>query len=398
MNHLSPMKTPDEKVEEEENSFNPKDDKSIDDTDDLLAALRNEMEEIISPYMEIEGHKIKLLNNGHLPWCNLSLIVSRYSRRINRIRRNLRSYPDFKVALNELQKWEENIRSILGLKGKNAIYIIETYKKSNPNLPISSEFKVLNHHPNLRMDYFENIETREKAYWLGFLWAEVYLGERSEITLDLSNKDEILIDRFIKALGLNPDYKNGFQRKKKTGIKKYVRIRFKCKKMERDLLNLGYKPAKLKETQLPSLNTRELELAFLLGFFDGDGKQGKTSFHLGSKKILDQIKEKYEVPHDVYPDKDGTSWYFSLGGKLFNEMMYNYKNSLERKRKIFRVPLKESLKSRITKEKLEKLVWKMQLKEICEKYRVYRRILVDLCNEWEIKRPPPHYWHRKNNK
>ncbi len=34
-------------------------------------------------------------------------------------------------------------------------------------------------------------------------------------------------------------------------------------------------------------------MAFLLGFFDGDGKEGKTSFHLGSKMVLDQIKEKF---------------------------------------------------------------------------------------------------------
>ena len=76
-------------------------------------------------------------------------------------------------------------------------------------------------------------------------------------------------------------------------------------------------------------------------------------------------------------------------------MMYNYENSLERKRKIFRVSLKESLKNQITKEELEKMVWAMQINDICKKYSVYRRILIDLCDEWNIKRPPSHYWHRK---
>ncbi len=372
--------------------------KSINTTNDLLNALRNEIEGIIPPYLKIEGRKIKMFHNGSLPWRKLSLIICRYSRRLDRIRRTLRSNPDFKVALDELQKWEKNINSTLGIKGENALNIIDAYRDSNTDLPISSELKVLNYHPNLQVNYFEDINNKEKAYWLGVLWAEVYLGQRSEISLELSKKDEILVDRYIQAIGLNSAYKSENNKKTKSGIKTYVRIRFKCSQVKKNLLDLGYRPAKLKNTQLPSLVSRELALAFLLGFFDGDGKEGTTTFHLGSKKILDQIKEKFKVPHDVYPDKDGKSWYLSLGGKLFNEMMDNYKFSLERKRKIFRVPLKETLKNQITKEELEKLVWMKQIKEICEKYGIYRRILVDLCDEWEIKRPPSHYWHRQSIK
>jgi len=371
---------------------------SINSAKDLLYALKNELEGILPSYIRIDGRKIKVFKNGHLTWNKLSLIICRYSRRLDRIRRNLRLNPDFKIALDELQKWKENLNSTLGLKGENAINIIELYKDSNANLPISSEFKVLNFHPNLKMNYFENITTKEQAYWLGVVWAEIYIGKRSEIKLDLSKKDEILMDRFIIALGLNSKHKTDFKRKRKTGIKTYVQIRFRCSQIEKDLLNLGYRPAKLKQTQLPLLSSRELDLAFLLGFFDGDGKQGTTAFHLGSKKILDQIKKKFYIPHYVYPDKDGTSWYLSLGGKLFNEMMNNYKNSLERKRKIFRVSKKATLMGQIKKEELEKLVWKMQIKDICEKYGIYRPILVEICNEWEIKRPPSHYWHQKKNK
>jgi hypothetical protein len=372
--------------------------KSITSTSDLLYSLKQELEEILPQFIEVDGRKIRMFRNGQLSWGKLSFILCNYSKRLDRIRRNLRTNPDFKLALDELQKWEENIRSNLGLIGENAINIIEVYKDSNENLPKSSEHKVLNFHPNLKRDYFENITTKNQAYWLGFVWAEIYIGVRSSITLDLSKRDEILMDRFIIALGLNPIYKTGFKRKKKTGIKNYVRIRFKCKKIEKDLLDLGYKPAKLKQTQLPTLGSRELYLAFLLGFFDGDGKQGTTAFHLGSKKILDQIKEKFNIPHEVYPDKEGKSWYLSLGAELFNEMLYNYENSLKRKRKFFRVSQKESFKRQITKEELEKVVSEMQLKEICKKYGIYRRIIVELCDEWGINRPPSHYWHQKKNK
>ena len=363
-------------------------------TMDLLNALRNEIEDFIPTTMIIDGRKVQMFHNGQLSWNKLSLILCKYGHRLARIIRNVRNNPEYKIALDELNKWEDNIRTLFGIKADSSINLIETYRSSNEDLPVSSEFKVLNFHPNLRMDYFEEIDTKEKAYWLGFLWADVYIGNRSDISLELSKKDELLIDRFINALGLDPSFKDEFQYQRKTGIKSYIRIRFKCPKMKSDLLNLGYKPPKLKQTQFPFLDSRELDLAFLLGFFDGEGKEGTTNLHLGSKKILDQIKEKFDIPHDVYPDKEGY-WYLSLGGKLFNEMMDNYNYSLGRKRRTFRVSLRETFEESITKKELQEMIWSVPMKEICQKYGVYRRIVVNLCDKWNIERPPSHYWHKK---
>lgn len=48
-------------------------------------------------------------------------------------------------------------------------------------------------HPDLKIDYFETIDTKAKAYWLGFLYADGYLVEhpnRAEIRLKLKIRDE----------------------------------------------------------------------------------------------------------------------------------------------------------------------------------------------------------------
>lgn len=362
----------------------------------LVNLLREEIEGLIPANLEVDGRNIKMFRDGKLSFNKLSFLLCRYGSRLKRIIRNTRANPEYKISLDELQKWENNIKNTLGYKGRNAINLIELYRISNPDLPISSEFKVLNYHPNLKMDYFKKINTKEKAYWLGVLWAEVYIGKGSAIDLQFNKRDEILIDRYIKALGLTHNAKKYFKRKTKTGIESYVRIRFRCIKIVGDLLKHGYIPPKFKKTGFPSLNSRELDLAFLLGFFDGEGKEGTNQLHLGSRKILDQIKKKFgkDIPHDVRPDKEGY-WYLSLGGKLFNELLDNYNNSLERKRKKFRIPSKKIFEDSITKDKLQNLVWTVPIKEICKKFGVYHRVVVELCEKWNIDRPPSHYWHNK---
>ncbi len=53
-------------------------------------------------------------------------------------------------------------------------------------------------------DYFETIDTKDKAYWLGFLMADGYNNPaKNMIRIWLSIKDEILIDRFIKCLKID---------------------------------------------------------------------------------------------------------------------------------------------------------------------------------------------------
>ena len=47
---------------------------------------------------------------------------------------------------------------------------------------------------------FEKIDTEEKAYWLGFLYADGYVDpERGEIILGLAEKDKEHINKFINS-------------------------------------------------------------------------------------------------------------------------------------------------------------------------------------------------------
>ena len=113
----------------------------------------------------------------------------------------------------------------------------------------------------------------------------------------------------------------------------------------------GCIPRKSKIITLPELKNRELYLAFLLGFFDGDGKQGTTRIVTGSINFLKQIKKKFNLQYKIYlkisrgtyirgKEIKGQGYSMSLGVKLFNEMLDNYKNSLKRKRIPFKAKKK----------------------------------------------------------
>jgi hypothetical protein len=197
-------------------------------------------------------------------------------------------------------------------------------------------------HPNLRIDYFHEINAKEKAYWLGFLYADGFLTgdlrRSTYIRLELKRDDEEAIDRFCRSLGLEKSKKE-YRIHERT---KSVEIRFAYKPMVLDLMRLGLKFRKSKIIEFPDLRNSEMELAFLLGYFDGDGKQNSPEITSGSKRFLEETKDKFALPYklrmecynkEIYGRKiRGTEYRLWLGANLFVEMQKNYSDSMARKR------------------------------------------------------------------
>jgi hypothetical protein len=264
-------------------------------------------------------------------------------------------------------------------------------------------------------NYFERIDTKEKAYWLGFLYADgcVNIDKRNNakrLMINLSIKDEIVIDRFLEAIQSNA---------KKTNEATKTRIIIGSNQMCNDLIKYGCLPRKSKIIELPRLDSRELYIAFLLGFYDGDGTQNKTVITCGSVKFLEQIKEMFHLPfkiqineHDGYIEGNrsihGTGYYMCIGAELFNKMMDNYTNSLLRKRRRFctneekatraanasRIDQKGKLT--ITKEILQQLVWEKPSIEIARELDVSDSAIAKRCKKLGIKKPGPGYWAKQH--
>ena len=217
-------------------------------------------------------------------------------------------------------------------------------------------------HPNLKENIFECIDTKEKAYWLGFLYADGCVFKESgnkkyyRITLDLSEKDVESVERFCEFMGANKDKITTLIRKEKY-VSKCIAIR--SKQITYDLEKIGCVPCKSKIIRLPDLSNKKLNLAFLLGFYDGDGDENSCYLTCGSYDFLLDIKSKYNIDSKL-KKTDQNTYRFNLKSNLVNQMLDNHKDSMPRKRKTYNVVKKpkkgRKLKFHVTKDELECLL------------------------------------------
>jgi len=203
-------------------------------------------------------------------------------------------------------------------------------------------------HPNLKEEIFNVIDTKENAYWLGFLYSDggISIDKRNKakrLDFDLKKEDVGVIERFVDHIHGNKN-KIRLRKWKLKGdqISLGKSIYLWNNRLCNDLLKHGlmFRKSKIIEYPEKSQKSREINLAFLLECFDGDGKEGTSCLTCGSKKFLYQIKKKFNIPNkigiNIRKDKKNGKTYKNyelyLGAELFNEMLDNYKYSLPRKR------------------------------------------------------------------
>lgn len=201
-------------------------------------------------------------------------------------------------------------------------------------------------------DYFFNkIDTQEKAYWLGFLYADGYVSYEGHIKLALQESDVNHLRKFTKAIG-DSDIKLHYNKKTKS-----YSIGISNIKMGKDLADKGCfqkKSLKLKfpnNKQVPEKYIRH----FIRGYFDGDGcihlskknKSGGIFSLIGTFDFLDGIKKEFEKldlqnPIKLYHNKNHNenTYFISIGNikditKIY-KYLYNYSNVfLDRKKDKF---------------------------------------------------------------
>lgn len=122
--------------------------------------------------------------------------------------------------------------------------------------------------PNLIENYFEKIDSLEKAYWLGWVVSDGTITyeangrKRYDLSLTIKKEDEDILLMLEKDLGVSNKI-SPFQ-------EKYSRFYFSCKKIVLDLMNLGITQNKTFTVKVPKFD-KKFNAAFLRGLFDGDG-------------------------------------------------------------------------------------------------------------------------------
>jgi len=138
---------------------------------------------------------------------------------------------------------------------------------------------------SLDINYFQSINSHEKAYWYGFLWADGCVQKNKVISLCINKRDKETLLNFRRAIGSNHPLKEIY----KTGC---LQVAFRCAIMYNDLYKLNIIPRKSYSNLMP-LIVDQLFSSFLLGIFDGDGHLQKNSLQItNTKETCDFINKK----------------------------------------------------------------------------------------------------------
>jgi hypothetical protein len=152
-----------------------------------------------------------------------------------------------------------------GLKRKDILdkWGISERHYKNIVLKFGGQFKEVTRWHYFNVDYFEKIDTEDKAYFLGFIIADGNIGENSN-SISIIQKDPYILYEFKKYIEFSGDiylpYKN----------RNICTINFSSSKTKNDLSKLGVFSNKTYTIKYPDI-PEELQNHFIRGVFDGDG-------------------------------------------------------------------------------------------------------------------------------
>ena len=158
------------------------------------------------------------------------------------------------VCKNELNKTIVKIAS----QFKISRHVIHRILKSEN---INRQLLKFNH------NFFETIDTEEKAYWLGFVFADGCICDTSSSSKSLNINLAIIDDHHIEKFQQHINSKLNLHYKKTDNC---VYVRYYSNKLCDDLIRLGCTPRKSLTLKFPNIN-KNLYRHFIRGYIDGDG-------------------------------------------------------------------------------------------------------------------------------
>lgn len=190
-------------------------------------------------------------------------------------------------------------------------------------------------------EYFKIIDNEEKAYWLGFIYADGYIineikGKNKDslgITLGIEDKEHI--EKFKKSIDSNHPI-NIYKTKYGTNS---ARIIIQDEELVADLIKLGVLRNKSLKLKFPTSDivNESLIYHFIRGYFDGDGslkKKGKNikgyDFSvLGTIEFLTELKVCLNVNNKIRKcnkNNESNNYHLTFGGnqkvKLVTKKLY----------------------------------------------------------------------------
>jgi hypothetical protein len=166
-------------------------------------------------------------------------------------------------------------------------------------------------------EFFDQINTPEKAYVLGFVWGDGNIVNRKsnrQLRFEIASRDRALLENIKNMMGSNHAILD--RKRVRKGTETFASILSIPRKSVVDsLLRQGMMERKNDELQLPKIPTH-LFSHFLLGFSDADGHIGIDSFGraiwsvIGTPSLIKQIVVKLDM--------------FDIKARLIKESGFSY--------------------------------------------------------------------------
>lgn len=184
-----------------------------------------------------------------------------------------------KEQLDEINKYKEVGMSLSWISRKTQIPLGRIKYLKELDLLVKTKTRTKK---DLFCDYhfFDKIDTEEKAYWLGFIYADGCITDKGCLKILLSRKDKSHLELFKKHINAEHPIRDGIIKRKsqknigmKEGIQYYSNIDIHSKEMAEKLAILGASPRKSLTLKFPTENQvpKHLMRHFIRGNLDGDG-------------------------------------------------------------------------------------------------------------------------------
>ncbi len=147
--------------------------------------------------------------------------------------------------------------------------------------------------------YFEKIDNEEKAYWLGFLYADGYIRERkfgNSLELKLSVKDIDHLELFRQCLNSNHKIVYGITKTHNNGKPSFshmAHLAMYSNELVDSIKSHGFHSRKTFTISKPNL-TNELLRHFIRGYFDGDGSFSFNNKTRTNKSQIVSASEEFQ--------------------------------------------------------------------------------------------------------
>lgn len=173
-------------------------------------------------------------------------------------------------SLSDIAKVAQDTKGLMALRRRLQDMGIDTTKNMKK---YSEKLSKIKKQYDIDEYVFDVIDTEEKAYWLGFLFADGYNHESKNcIALRLQEEDNEILEKLKIFLKTNtPIYTFTRITRVNKLVKKYCELNIRSVYLSKQLAKLGCVQGKTYCLEFPDWLNPDLYSHFLRGYFDGDG-------------------------------------------------------------------------------------------------------------------------------